>query len=64
MNEQPDHSDSYNPDCPACIGFRLHTENEWEQFHPLHGHGFTRETGWTHPELEKRTAKREGKGKQ
>jgi hypothetical protein len=36
--------------CPACIGRRVHTEEEWRN-HPYRGHGMTRETGWSHPEL-------------
>ena len=38
-------------DCPACAGQRLHTEPEWNEHHPYRGHGYTRESGWSHPEL-------------
>jgi len=24
----------YNPDCPACRDKRMHTESEWELYHP------------------------------
>jgi hypothetical protein len=35
--------------CPACIGKRCHTEEEWKN-HPMRGHGF--EDGkWSKPEL-------------
>lgn len=37
--------------CPACDSNRLHTEQEWKEHHPLAGHGYTREQGWTHPDL-------------
>lgn len=40
-----------SPQCPACIAKRLHSESEWEAFHPMRGHGYTREQGWTHPAL-------------
>lgn len=39
--------------CAACQGRRLHTAREWGTWHPLAGHGFTREGGWTHTELER-----------
>jgi hypothetical protein len=38
--------------CPACISQRWHTEAEWLN-HPMRGHGFTREQGWTHPDAQK-----------
>lgn len=38
--------------CAACQARRCHTPEEWKN-HPLAGHGFTRETGWTHPEAER-----------
>jgi hypothetical protein len=38
--------------CPACADKRVHSEGEWGRFHPFRGHGYTKETGWTHPELE------------
>jgi len=34
-------------ECPACVEKRCHTWAEW-QYHPLVGHGFTMDTGWTH----------------
>jgi hypothetical protein len=40
----------FNPQCPACIVRRLHTEEEWK-LHPFAGHGFTKEQGYTHPRL-------------
>ena len=39
--------------CKACRDRRCHTELEKRKFHPLMGHGFTPETGWTHPEAER-----------
>lgn len=33
-------------DCPACLQKRCHTQAEWKT-HPLAGHGFSKETGWT-----------------
>jgi hypothetical protein len=38
--------------CPACLEKRRRTEADWE-FHPFKGHGFTREQGWSHPDLKK-----------
>ena len=38
--------------CKACRDHRCHTKVEWRN-HPLAGHGFTPETGWTHPEAER-----------
>jgi len=34
------------PTCPACVAQRTHTPAEWKN-HPLAGHGFTPETGWS-----------------
>jgi hypothetical protein len=42
-----------NPDCSGCQNFTRHTPEEMREFHPLAGHGYTKETGWTLPELEK-----------
>lgn len=39
--------------CKACRDKRCHTKVEWRDFHPLAGHGYTPETGWTHPEAER-----------
>lgn len=36
--------------CAACQNKRLHTAEDWEN-HPLAGHGYTREQGFSHPEL-------------
>ncbi len=44
---------AYNSYCPACVAQRLHTETEWKDFHPFRGHGYTKEHGWTHPDLAK-----------
>jgi len=33
-------------DCPACLNKRRHTDADW-LFHPLKGHGFNFEKGWT-----------------
>lgn len=41
-----------NQVCKACRDKRCHTKVEWRN-HPLAGHGYTRETGWTHPEAER-----------
>jgi hypothetical protein len=40
-----------NMDCPACAAQRLHSQLEWNTHHPYRGHGYTREQGWTHPDL-------------
>jgi hypothetical protein len=39
------------PSCDACMAERWHTKEEDQRYHPLSGHGFTKETGWTHLEL-------------
>jgi hypothetical protein len=39
--------------CKACRDKRNHTELEKRKFHPLMGHGYTPETGWTNPEAER-----------
>lgn len=36
--------------CPACTARRFHTDKERADFHPLAGHGYTKEQGWTHPD--------------
>jgi len=38
-----------DPSCPACANRRLHTPEEWKN-HPLAGHGYSPETGWSSPE--------------
>ena len=40
-----------SPDCPACQDKRVHTAVDWAQFHPYVGHGYTKERGWSHPDL-------------
>ncbi len=49
-----------NPDCPACKAFSRHTPEEYRQFHPLGGHGFARESGWTHPDIAPDAARQGG----
>lgn len=41
------------PECGACMGERCHTDQEWKAFHPLAGHGYTKEQGWSHPEAKR-----------
>jgi hypothetical protein len=38
------------PSCAACVGQRTHTPQEWKN-HPLAGHGYSKETGYTHPDV-------------
>lgn len=40
-----------NPACPHCQEGSMHTNTSRAAFHPLAGHGYTRETGATHPEI-------------
>lgn len=42
------------PTCAACVGRRTHTAAEWKN-HPLAGHGFTPETGWSLSEAKARS---------
>jgi hypothetical protein len=42
---------SFVPTCPACTGKRLHTPEEWIQFHPWAGHGCMKHHGWSNPEV-------------
>lgn len=42
---------SDGPGCPACREQRPHTDKEWEH-HPFHRHGYTREQGYSHPDLD------------
>lgn len=44
------HYGSYSAQCAACVAHRCHTPAEWKN-HPLAGHGYTPEQGWTHPSL-------------
>jgi hypothetical protein len=30
----------------------------WRNYHPYAGHGFTKETGWSHPQLESKEGSR------
>lgn len=36
--------------CPACQRKAVHDSMSWS-FHRFAGHGFTLESGWTHPDL-------------
>ena len=36
--------------CRACLQKRLHTAEEWAN-HPMAGHGYTKQTGYSHPVL-------------
>lgn len=55
--------------CPCCkaqkkrVVGRRHTPREWKRHHPLAGHGYLKERGWTDPEAE-RLHKSEVEGKQ
>lgn len=40
---------SSNPICPACLMQRLHMRMEMDSFHPLAGHGVSREHGALKP---------------
>lgn len=53
MRNDPDILRTPNAKCPACKEQRVHTDLEWAEYHPDRGQGFTREHGWTRPELEK-----------
>jgi hypothetical protein len=46
-------ANSNNPNCPACRAGRLPSPDEVREFHPLAGHGYTREQGWSHPEAKR-----------
>lgn len=50
MNSEPTNK-SLNSDCIACQEKRQHTVKEYKQYHPLAGHGYTPESGWTHPDI-------------
>lgn len=39
------------PGCPACEARRRHAPEERREYHPLAGHGYAPELGWTHPVL-------------
>jgi hypothetical protein len=36
--------------CPACQKKRIHTAKDWKH-HEFAGHGFQKESGWSHPDL-------------
>lgn len=36
-----------NLKCPACKKGYQHTEGQWQLFHPLAGHGYTKEQGFS-----------------
>lgn len=38
---------SERENCPACVGRRLHTTEEFARHHPAAGHGYVKEHGWT-----------------
>jgi hypothetical protein len=36
------------PGCQDCEARRLHSKENWAKYHPLAGHGYLREKGWTY----------------
>ena len=38
--------------CPACAVKRLHTAEETAKYHPLAGHGYVENQGWSASEAE------------
>jgi len=36
-----------NPHCPACRAKRMHSAAQILEYHPLAGHGYSPQTGWT-----------------
>lgn len=43
-----------NEDCLDCrMKSRHRNLLEWRFYHPLAGHGYTKELGWTHEDLKK-----------
>lgn len=42
-----------NPKCLACQKKRIHNETEWRIHHPLNRHGFTKEHGFSHPDVKR-----------
>jgi hypothetical protein len=34
-----------NPECPSCRAKKVHPPREYQFYHPLGGHGFTKEHG-------------------
>lgn len=42
-----------NPECYFCLKHRRHITDDIGQadLHPYRGHGYTKETGWSHDDL-------------
>lgn len=40
------------PGCVACARRWRHELPVLREFHPLTGHGYTKEGGWSHPDLQ------------
>lgn len=55
---------AYNFECPACKGRFLHNAIEWNTYHKLAGHGFTKEQGWTSPQAKEAFEKEERERKE
>ena len=55
---------SYKSNCGACVMKRIHTEVEKELYHPLAGHGYIKELGWTNKEAERLHHVERAKGQQ
>lgn len=49
-----------NPLCPACQAKRQHTAGERTEFHPLAGHGYSPESGWTFDRVTELKEERQG----
>lgn len=47
------YGDGHIVDCTACTLGVVHNAYEVRVYHPFAGHGYSPETGWTHPDLEK-----------
>lgn len=39
--------------CPACVGHRRHTAEDWKAYHPNKGHGYQHGQGWSRKGLGK-----------
>jgi hypothetical protein len=48
--------------CRACQAQRAHSPDDWKN-HPFRGHGYTKEQGFTHPQLKAEDAERREKEK-
>jgi hypothetical protein len=59
MSDRP-RDPSFNPDCLSCISETRHDADSLRVFHPYAGHGFTKERGWSHPDLEPKEAASNG----